>query len=121
MRVGLALKGQTPGKVGLALKGKTPGRVGLALEGQTPGRAIGGLGRVGLALEGQIPQPNLSYVVVDFGSWTSLTELDLGTNQLTAIPEDIQELTRLEELVLSNNTIRVSVTPCYMLLHDVMI
>lgn len=38
----------------------------------------------------------------------SLTELDLGTNQLTAIPEDIQELTRLEELVLSNNAIRVS-------------
>ena len=37
----------------------------------------------------------------------SLTELDLGTNQLTAIPEDIQELTRLEELILSNNAIRV--------------
>lgn len=47
-------------------------------------------------------------VVVDFGSWVSLTELDLGTNQLMALPEDIQELTRLEELVLSNNAIRVS-------------
>jgi len=46
--------------------------------------------------------------VLDFGSWSSLTELDLGTNQLTSIPEDIQELTRLEELVLSNNAIRVS-------------
>ena len=47
---------------------------------------------------------------VDFGTWVSLTELDLGTNQLSAIPEDIQELVRLEELVLSNNAIRVSYT-----------
>lgn len=49
-------------------------------------------------------------LMVDFGTWVSLTELDLGTNQLTAIPEDIQELVRLEELVLSNNAIRVSDT-----------
>ena len=46
--------------------------------------------------------------VSDFGSWVTLTELNLGTNQLTSIPEDIQELTRLEVLVLSNNAIRVS-------------
>ena len=45
---------------------------------------------------------------IDFGSWVTLTELNLGTNQLTSIPEDIQELTRLEVLVLSNNAIRVS-------------
>ena len=47
-------------------------------------------------------------VFADFGTWVSLTELDLGTNQLTAIPEEIKKLTRLEELVLSNNAIRVS-------------
>ena len=44
----------------------------------------------------------------DFGTWVMLTELDLGTNQLTSIPEEIQELTRLEVLILSNNAIRVS-------------
>jgi len=38
----------------------------------------------------------------------TLTELDLGTNQLTSIPEDIQELTKLEVLTLANNAIRVS-------------
>ena len=37
-----------------------------------------------------------------------LTELDLGTNQLTVLPEEVQELTRLETLVLSNNAIKVS-------------
>ena len=47
------------------------------------------------------------FCTADFGSWTSLTELNLGSNQLTALPEDIQELTRLETLVLSNNMIRV--------------
>ena len=47
-------------------------------------------------------------VTADFGSWVTLTELNLGTNQLTSIPEDIQELTRLEVLILSNNAIRVS-------------
>lgn len=46
--------------------------------------------------------------LVDFGNWVTLTELNLGTNQLTSIPEDIQELTRLEVLILSNNAIRVS-------------
>ena len=50
----------------------------------------------------------LLYIDTDFGSWVTLTELNLGTNQLTSIPEDIQELTRLEVLVLSNNAIRVS-------------
>lgn len=47
-------------------------------------------------------------ICLDFGSWVTLTELNLGTNQLTSIPEDIQELTRLEMLILSNNAIRVS-------------
>ena len=50
----------------------------------------------------------LFFFVIDFGSWITLTELNLGSNQLTAIPEEIQELTRLEILVLANNTIRVS-------------
>ena len=44
----------------------------------------------------------------DFGSWVTLTELNLGTNQLTILPDDIQELTRLEVLSLANNAIRVS-------------
>ena len=44
----------------------------------------------------------------DFGSWVTLTELNLGTNQLTVLPDDIQELTRLEVLSLANNAIRVS-------------
>ena len=48
------------------------------------------------------------FFIIDFGSWITLTELNLGSNQLTAIPEEIQELTRLEILVLANNTIRVS-------------
>ena len=48
------------------------------------------------------------WFTADFGSWVTLTELNLGTNQLTSIPEDIQELTRLEVLILSNNAIRVS-------------
>ena len=48
----------------------------------------------------------------DFGTWTMLTELDLGTNQLSSLPEDIQELTRLETLVLSNNAIKVHTYTC---------
>ena len=48
-------------------------------------------------------------IFIDFGTWVTLTELNLGTNQLSSVPEEIQELTRLEILVLANNTIRVSV------------
>ena len=44
---------------------------------------------------------------VDFGTWVMLTELNLASNQLTVLPEEIQELTRLEVLVLSQNSIRV--------------
>ena len=36
-----------------------------------------------------------------------MVELNLGTNQLTRIPEDIQNLEKLENLVLSNNLLKV--------------
>ena len=37
-----------------------------------------------------------------------MVELNLGTNQLTRIPEDIQNLEKLEVLILSNNLLKVS-------------
>ena len=37
-----------------------------------------------------------------------MVELNLGTNQLTRIPEDIQNLEKLENLVLSNNLLKVN-------------
>lgn len=45
------------------------------------------------------------------GSWQNMVELNLGTNQLTKIPDDIQNLQKLEVLILSNNALRVSVAP----------
>jgi len=36
-----------------------------------------------------------------------MVELNLGTNQLTRIPDDIDKLERLEVLILSNNLLRV--------------
>ena len=36
-----------------------------------------------------------------------MVELILGTNQLTRIPEDIQNLEKLEVLILSNNLLKV--------------
>lgn len=38
-----------------------------------------------------------------------MTELNLGTNQLTRVPEDIQNLEKLEVLILSNNLLKVGV------------
>ena len=35
-----------------------------------------------------------------------MVELNLGTNQLTKIPEDIANLSSLEVLILSNNNLR---------------
>lgn len=37
-----------------------------------------------------------------------MVELNLGTNQLTRVPDDIQNLEKLEVLILSNNLLRVS-------------
>jgi len=36
-----------------------------------------------------------------------MVELNLGTNQLTRIPDEIDKLERLEVLILSNNILRV--------------
>lgn len=38
----------------------------------------------------------LTSLPLDFGTWTSMVELNLATNQLTKIPEDICGLASLE-------------------------
>ncbi len=43
---------------------------------------------------------------VDIGTWVHMVELNLGTNQLTKIPEDIANLASLEVLILSNNNLK---------------
>ena len=50
----------------------------------------------------------INVAVADIGQWTNMVELNLGTNQLTRIPDDIQNLEKLEVLVLSNNLLKVS-------------
>ncbi len=45
---------------------------------------------------------------IDIGSWTALVELNLATNQLTVIPEDVKNLQNLEVLIMSNNQLKVS-------------
>ena len=45
---------------------------------------------------------------LDIGSWTALVELNLATNQLTVIPEDIKNLQNLEVLIMSNNQLKVN-------------
>jgi len=40
-----------------------------------------------------------------------MVELNLGTNQLPRLPDDIDQLERLEVLILSNNLLRV----CFMI------
>ena len=37
-----------------------------------------------------------------------MVELNLGTNQLTKVPDDIQCLQALEVLILSNNALKVN-------------
>jgi len=37
-----------------------------------------------------------------------MVELNLGTNQLARIPDDIDQLEKLEVLILSNNMLKVS-------------
>lgn len=38
-----------------------------------------------------------------------MVELNLGTNQLTKIQDDIQNLQKLEVLILSNNLLKVCI------------
>ncbi len=38
----------------------------------------------------------LTSLPLDFGTWTSMVELNLATNQLTKIPEDVCGLVSLE-------------------------
>ena len=47
--------------------------------------------------------------MADTGRWVNMVELNLGTNQLTRIPDDIDKLERLEVLILSNNLLRVRI------------
>ena len=46
--------------------------------------------------------------LADIDTWTTMVELNLGTNQLTKIPDNIDRLENLEVLTLSNNLLRVS-------------
>lgn len=41
-------------------------------------------------------------------SWENLVELNLGTNQLAKVPDDIEHLVNLEVLILSNNQFKVT-------------
>ena len=43
---------------------------------------------------------------IDIGTWLHIVELNLGTNQLTKIPDDVAMLSSLEVLILSNNHLR---------------
>lgn len=45
----------------------------------------------------------------DTGTWINMVELNLGTNQINRIPDDIDKMENLEVLILSNNLLRVSV------------
>ena len=47
------------------------------------------------------------FFIIDIGSWTALVELNLATNQLTVVPEDIKNLQNLEVLIMSNNQLKV--------------
>ena len=42
----------------------------------------------------------------DIGTWVNMVELNLGTNLLSKVPEDIANLSSLEVLILSNNNLR---------------
>lgn len=58
------------------------------------------------------------FLITDIGTWTNMVELNLGTNQLTRIPDDIQNLEKLEVLILSNNLLRVSVHQIFQILFN---
>ncbi|KRY57589.1 Leucine-rich repeat protein soc-2 [Trichinella britovi] len=46
------------------------------------------------------------YNFLDIGTWKSLVELNLSTNQLRLLPDDIDKLQNLEILIMSNNYIK---------------
>jgi len=46
-------------------------------------------------------------VCADTSTWVNMVELNLGTNQLARIPDDIDRLDKLEVLILSNNMLKV--------------
>ena len=50
----------------------------------------------------------LSLYAIDIDTWVNMVELNLGTNQLAIIPDNIDRLQKLEVLTLSNNLLRVS-------------
>lgn len=50
---------------------------------------------------------NVFLFIVDTGSWVNMVELNLGTNQLAKIPDDLDKLEKLEVLILSNNLLKV--------------
>jgi len=43
----------------------------------------------------------------DTSTWVNMVELNLGTNQLARIPDDIDRLEKLEVFILSNNMLKV--------------
>lgn len=43
---------------------------------------------------------------LDMGNWTNMVELNLGTNSISKLPDDIQCLQQLEILILSNNLLK---------------
>lgn len=43
---------------------------------------------------------------LDLGNWTNMVELNLGTNSISKLPDDIQCLQQLEILILSNNLLK---------------
>jgi leucine-rich repeat protein SHOC2 len=55
-----------------------------------------------------IPLNCLLFVCTDIGTWTNMVELNLATNQLVKIPDDIQCLQSLEVLIMSNNNLKVT-------------
>jgi Leucine-rich repeat (LRR) protein len=46
---------------------------------------------------------------LDIGTWSNMVELNLGTNQLISLPDDIHKLLNLEVLILSNNALKVAI------------
>ena len=43
-----------------------------------------------------VQENELSQLPLDMGTWTSITELNLSTNQLKVLPDDIEKLVNLE-------------------------